>query len=237
MARLNKFNHLSALEHLLKMDTDIFMEALYYPWYVHKKNIQIIAALWLAGLLIFIPLLATTTSLGVGIPLIIGLVATTLFAGGYALLISKGKEAAKQACLKQIMVLEKKQFMKSIEPFVADDQKETAKRISNLVDFSASEYISIAVTAKTRAILHTDTFIKDIERMLSEKSIAASSFKDEGYCDTVFKVPEIAKQNYEKMKNSSTSFSDELRITPQVQAGILAKVREAANRKALGREL
>lgn len=236
MAIIKKFNHLSALEYLLKLDTNVFKEELYYPWYAHRLHIQIISILWIASLLLFTIAMLVFTPFGLFIPLITAFVLTVLFIGGYFILISQSKERAKKACLKKVRVLEKKQFMKHIEPFVADRQRESVKRISNLIDFSLDEYIEIVISAKTRAILHTDAFIKDIERMLSEKRLTPCGFDDEGSCETTFKVPESAKQNYEKMKNRST-FNDELHITPQIQAGIVAKVKEAANRKALGREL
>ncbi|MBN2865155.1 MAG: hypothetical protein JXK16_04045 [Thiotrichales bacterium] len=230
-----KFNHLSALEHLLKMDTNIFKEELYYPWYAQHKNIQIVIAGWIAGLLIFIGLLLGFTSVNWVVPIVIGFVLSVIFAGGYFVMISHSKKSAQNECLKQMMALEKNQFMKNIEPFVGGDQKTIVKRIATHVDFSPNEYISLAVATKSRAIFDTDGFIKDIERMFADESITPANFDDEGYSDTVFKVPAKAKKNYEKMKNKST-FSDELHITPQAQAAILAKVRDAANRKALGRE-
>ena len=230
-----KFNHLSALEHLLKMDTNIFKEELYYPWYTQSKNIQIVIAGWIAGLLIFVGLLLGFTSVNWIIPIVIGFVLSVIFAGGDFALISQSKKLAKKESLKQMMTLEKNQFMKNIEPFVGVDQKAVVKRIANHVDFAPKEYISLAVATKSRVIFDTDAFIKDIERMFADETTTPPNFDDGGYSDTVFKVPEKAKQNYEKMKNSST-FSDALHISPQAQAAILAKVREAANRKALGRE-
>lgn len=230
-----KFNHLSALEHLLKMDTNIFKEELYYPWYAQPKNIQIIIASWALGLLALMGFLLAITSISWVIPIVIGFVLSVIFAGGYFAMISQSKRSAQNECLKQMMALEKNQFMKNIEPFVGGDQKGIVKRIATHVDFSPNEYISLTVATKSRAIFDTDAFIQDIERMFADKNTTPPNFDDGGYSDTVFKVPEKAKKNYEKMKNSST-FSDELHISPQAQAAILAKVREAANRKALGRE-
>jgi len=230
-----KFNHLSALEHLLKMDTNIFKEEIYYPWYAQEKGIQIIIAAWGLSVVTFVLLMLLFSNVAWIITLTSGVVASIIFAGVFFALIASSKKAAKKETLKQMMGLEKNQFMKNIAPFVAGDQKVLVKRISTHVDFSPNEYISLAVATKSRAIFDTDAFVKDIERMFADKSITPASFDDEGYSDTVFKVPQKAKKNYEKLKNSST-FNDELHITPQAQAAILAKVRDAVNRTALGRE-
>ncbi|MEA3405222.1 MAG: hypothetical protein U9R28_05730, partial [Pseudomonadota bacterium] len=169
------------------------------------------------------------------LPLMIGFVLSVIFTGAYFALISQTKKTAKNESLKQMMKLEKEQFMQNIEPFVADDQKSLVKRISTQVDFSPNEYISLAIATKSRAVFNTEAFIQDIERMFAHKQYKAPDFDDNGYSDTVFSVPESAKKNYEKMKNAST-FNDELEVTPQAQAAIMKKVRDALDRQALGRE-
>jgi len=230
-----KFNHMSALQHLIKIDTNIFKEELYYPWYTESKNIQIVTAAWLFSLSTIMALLITLTTIHWMIPVVSGLVLTIILAGGYFILISQSKNTARKESLKQIMALEKNQFMKNIEPFVAVEQQNLVKRISTQVDFSPHEYASLVVTTKSRVILNTEAFIKDLENMFADKKLESFTVKDDDYCDTVFKVPEAAKKYYEKVKNRST-FNDDLQISPQAQAAILAKVREATNRKALGRE-
>jgi len=230
-----KFNNLSALDYLLKMDTNVFKEEMYYPWYIQSTGLQIIIASWIAFILIFEGIMFALTTVAWWLPLSIGLVLTLIFAAGYYTVISQAKKSAKNESLKQMMKLEKEQFMKNIEPFVADDQKGLVKRISNQVDFSPNEYISLAVATKSRAIFNTDAFIQDIERMFAHKQYKAPDFDDNGYSDTVFSVPASAKKNYEKIKNAST-FNDELEVTPQAQAAIMKKVRDTLDRQALGRE-
>ncbi|MEA1988796.1 MAG: hypothetical protein U9N57_06275 [Pseudomonadota bacterium] len=230
-----KFNNLSALDYLLKMDTNIFKEEMYYPWYIQRTGLQIVIASWVLFILIFEAVMFTLTDIIWWLPLMIGFVLSVIFTGAYFALISQTKKTAKNESLKQMMRLEKEQFMQNIEPFVADDQKGLVKRISTQVDFSPNEYISLAIATKSRAIFNTDAFIQDIERMFAHKQYKAPDFDDNGYSDTVFSVPASAKKNYEKMKNAST-FNDELEVTPQVQAAIMKKVRNALDRQALGRE-
>ncbi|MBD3776629.1 MAG: hypothetical protein IE920_05790, partial [Thiotrichales bacterium] len=43
---MRKFNHLTALQHLLSLDTTIFKEELYYPWYIRTHYIKVITASW-----------------------------------------------------------------------------------------------------------------------------------------------------------------------------------------------
>ena len=232
---MGKFNHLSALEHLLKIETDIFKDELYYPWYVQPKGIQITIAAWTLSVIVLLFLSLLFSSLYWVIPVTVAFVLSVIFAGAFFALISRSKIAAQKESLKQMMALEKDSFIKNITPFVASDQKGLAKRIYNNVDFSAKEYTSLVIATKSRAILNTDAFIKDIERMFADETLTPAKFDDGGNNERVFKVPESAKKNYEKLKNQST-FSDALHITPQVQAGIMSKVREAANRTALGRD-
>lgn len=230
-----KFNNLSALDYLLKMDTNAFKKEMYYPWYIQTSGIQAIAASWIVLILVFEAIMFTLTDVTWLIPVMIGFVLSVVFAAGYYAVISQAKKTAEKESLKQMMNLEKEQFMQNIEPFVADDQKGLVKRIATQVDFSPNEYISLAIATKSRAIFNTDAFIQDIERMFAHKQYKAPDFDDNGYSDTVFSVPASAKKNYEKMRNAST-FNDELEVTPQAQAAIMKKVKEALDRQALGRE-
>ncbi|WP_373017626.1 hypothetical protein [Thiomicrorhabdus sp.] len=232
---MRRFNHLTALEHLIEMDTVIFKEELYYPWYIQTGSIKTISAVWLLLMVLIIPLLVVFTKIPLMFILIATITLSALLGILYFLTIQQLKKTAKSEALNQMMKLEKKEFMKHLQPFVPDDQKELAHRISNHVDFSPKEYTSVAVSTKSRVLHNTDAFINDIHRMFAEEELPPVPQSDWEYSDTAFKVPEQAKKNYEKMKNSST-FNDKFTITPEVKAAIIAKLKEALNRPALGRE-
>ncbi|MDG6773738.1 hypothetical protein QCB45_05290 [Thiomicrorhabdus sp. ZW0627] len=232
---MRRFNHLTALEHLLELDTTIFKEELYYPWYIQTGTVKTLSAIWLMLMTVVIPVLIVFTDIRPLIILIATAALSALLGILYFLTIQQLKKTAKSEALHQMMKLEKKEFMKYLEPFVPDDQKEVAHRISNHVDFSPKEYISVTVSTKSRVLHNTDSFIKDIERMFAEKELPPVIESDWQYSDTVFKVPESAKQNYERMKNSST-FNDKFTVPPEVRVAIIAKIKEALNRPALGRE-
>ncbi len=231
-----KLNPMSALQLLLQIDTNLFKEELYYPWFIQKPGILSISGSWVLFMVMLTTLLLLFTNMAWFLPIIIAAVLSGIFAISYLVIISQSKKAAQKAALQQMMRLEKQQFMKNIEPFVSADQKGLVKRIATKVDFSPNEYISLALATKSRAVFNTDACIQDIERLFADKKYRGADFDDSGYSDTVFRVPDSAKKNYEKMRNSST-FNDELEVTPQAQAAILKKVRDAMDRQALGREV
>lgn len=233
---MRRFNHLTALEHLLQMDTAIFKEELYYPWYIQTRGIRILSGLFILIVAMITAVLSLLTSFPVIYILGSMVFLTTILGTVYFVTVQQFRKSAKSEALKQMMKLEQKQFMKNLEPFVPSDQKALSHRIATEVDFSPKEYISIAISTKSRILHNTDAFVKDIERMFSDKKSLPIDMDDSGYSDTLFQVPKKAKENYQKMKNSST-FNDGLNVPEEAKAAIIAKVKQAMSRAALGREM
>lgn len=231
---MRRFNHITALHHLLNLDTTLFKEELYYPWYIQTHAIKLISAIGLAiaggaGLM-----LAVTTRLdpfSVALPMIL---ITLLLGVLYYATVKQLRKSARNQAVSQMMKLEKKEFMRHLEPFVPDDQKQIAQRIITHLDFSPRQYISVTVATQNRILHNPDAFIKDIERMFEEKKLSLMAFDDTAFSDTQFAVPPKAKANYKKLQQFST-FNDEFKVPEAAKAAIMEKMKELANRAALGR--
>lgn len=231
---MQKFHYLSALEHLLEMDTSILKEEPYYPWYIKPKTVQLISALWIGFILLVAALLLFIFSTPTFYIFLIIAALTSIFASGYYIVIQEAKKTARQKALREIMSLEKRKFMKHIEPFVSEDQKGIARRIIKEVTFSPKEYITVTRATQSRALFHTDEFVKDIEKMFADPNIPTPPEDEFTFSETVFKVPQKAKESYHKSKNATT-FYDHLEVSSEVKAAIMEKVRKAVNNAALGR--
>ncbi|MDG6777238.1 hypothetical protein QCB44_00820 [Thiomicrorhabdus sp. zzn3] len=230
----SKFSHFSALKHLLELDTTVFKPELYYPWFIQANAIKgisfaVISSTLLIGFLLLF--FSNWPTLQIGL---LTLAALLLFGLIYYTIILKYKNLAQSQALKQIMKLEKKEFMKHLEPFVVDDQKAIAQRIAKDVDFTTKEYTSVTLATQSRVLEHTDEFIKDIERMAEDEEAPKLELDFTAFSESEFRVPPQAKANYEKLKNFST-FNERLIVPPEAKAAILIKVKEAMNRAALGR--
>lgn len=232
---MRKFNHLTALQHLLSLDTTIFKEELYYPWYIRTHYIKVITASWFVLAAAVGTTLWLTTKLNA--PTIFGAIAviSLLLGALFFATVKQLRASARNQAVSAMMRLEKKEFMRHLEPFVPDDRKDIAQRIVTDLDFTPKEYISVAVATQNRILHNTESLIKDIERMFKEKKLSLFEFDDMAFSDTVFAVTPKAREKYEKLKNAST-FHDGFSISEQTKAAIMTKIREAANRAALGRE-
>jgi len=234
---VRRYDNMGALKQLLELDTTIFREALYQPWYTAKSTVIKIISAWLFSLILITALVTLFTEIHVLITLGIMLL-LTLGAGLFLFtLIKKKLDQAKQTALAQIMRLENKGFMKAMSPFVPKPYESLIEEITEHKIFTPDDYISIVATTQRRVIKHTDEFVKDVERMLEDPSVKIKPpLPNDDYSETTFKVPDSAKQKYDDMKNAS-SFSDEFSVSPQAKAAILAKIMEAINHAALGRNI
>jgi len=232
---MKTFDHMSALQELLHIDTAIFKEELYYPWYIKPSGITALAVTWLFLVLLTIIGVAIFASSQLVNTLISVTLLSILIFIFYLFTYKKEKKVAQSHALTQIMNLEKKQFVENIRPFVADDQKYLAKRIAEHKDFTAKEYTSIALATQSRVLFNTEAFIKDIEQMFQETDLIFKPLTDdETYSETTFKVPAKAKKNYEKLKNQGT-FNEVLDVPFEAKQAIVKRVQEAMNHAALGR--
>jgi Tfp pilus assembly protein PilE len=230
------FDNISGLKQLLDIDTTLFKEELYYPWYVKKPGLISIIAAYSATIILSIIILAFYTDIKMLSILIVFGILTVIFSLAYLAIYKYQLEEAKSAALKPIMALERHEFIKSIQPFISSDQQLTAKQIAVDKVYTPAEYTSITLSTQSRVIRNTDCFIEDIERMLQHPDfkIQPEQPRGENYQITLT-VPDKAKKNYEKIKSSST-FSDDFSVPDEVKIAIIKKVNEAITRAALGRE-
>ncbi len=233
---MKRFDHLSALQQLLDIDTTLMKEELYYPWYIEKPGIIKITALWLsfcAAVTLFTYLYSDL----VLVAIIALLVLTIILATNYLFLIKEKLKEAREMALAQTMQLEKRDFMKAIQPFVPDDQKHIARKIIKNKDYTAAEYARITLSSKSRILFNTEKFIKQIENIFSDPKIKFTIPEpDNSYDDFKFKVPKQARKKYEQMKNQST-FNDQLEVSDETKQAIVKKTYDAMHHAALGREI
>lgn len=226
---MKKFNYLEAINYLLEMDTNILSPEHYYPWYMHTKGIFINSFAWL----VFLAALAAIWLVALEASAIILLAITfscTILAGIiYALIFQNQIKEAKHKAIQQMMRLEKREFMRAIEPFVADDQKSVIARIINHKDFKANEYASITLATKSRILFNTDAFINDIERMLQERPKILADINDE-FCESSFKVPEKAIQDYrqKQLNKQMGTFNDVFTVPNELRQEVLLRIQQAA---------
>jgi hypothetical protein len=231
-----RFDNISGLKQLLDLDTTLFKEELYYPWYVKKPGIISIISLYSVAIISSILILAFYTEIKMLSIIIVFSILTVIFSLAFLAIYKYQLDEAKSAALKPIMALERHDFMKSIQPFISSDQQFTAKQIAVNKVYTPAEYTSITLSTQSRVIRNTDCFIEDIERMLQHPDFKIQPEQPRDENDQItLTVPEKAKKNYAKMKNSS-SFSDDFSVSDEVKTAIIKKVNEAINRAALGRE-
>ncbi len=231
-----RFDNISGLKQLLDLDTSLFKEELYYPWYVKKPGIISISSVYSAVIILSTLFLAFYTEIKMLSIIIVFSILTVVFSLAYLAIYKYQLDEAKSAALKPIMALERHEFMKSIEPFISTDQQFIAKQIAVNKIYTPAQYTSLTLSTQSRVIRNTDCFIEDIERMLQHPDfkIQPEQPRDES-CQITLTVPEKAKKNYAKMKSSST-FADDFSVTNEVKTAIIKKVNEAISRAALGRE-
>ncbi|HHT00118.1 MAG TPA: hypothetical protein ENK73_04590 [Thiomicrospira sp.] len=232
---MKNFDHMSALQQLIDMDTTLFKEELYYPWYIKQPGITILVSSWLVLMVLIITITAIYFSSKI-IPVLVTIfLISILFGFIYLRLFKQQLEQAKSEALSQIMQLEQREFMKGIQPFVSADRQSTVNRITQYKDFTPQEYASITLATQSRVLFNTEAFIKDVERMFSDTDLILRPLSnDNSYSETTFKVPEKAKKNYQKLKEKST-FTDVLSVSLEAKQAIIKKAHEAANKAALGR--
>ena len=231
-----RFDNISALKQLLDLDTTLFKEELYYPWYVKKSGIISIISIYSIIIILSILILAFFTETKLLSIMIVFSILTVIFSLAYLAIFKYQLEEAKLAALKPIISLERRDFMKAIQPFIPEDQQLTAKQIAVNKVYTPEQYSSITLSTQSRVLQNTDCFIEDIERLLENPAfkIQPEQPRDENFQFTL-SVPEKAKKNYENIKNSST-FVDDFAISDHVKTAIIKKVNEAIKRAALGRE-
>ncbi len=231
-----RFDNMSGLKQLLDLDTTLFKEELYYPWYVKKPGIISIISVYSVAIISSILVLAFFTEIKMLSIMIVFSILTVIFSLAYLAIYKYQLDEAKSAALKPIMALERHEFMKSIQPFISEDQQFTAEQIAVNKIYTPSEYTSITLSTQSRVIRNTDCFIEDIERKLQHPDfkIQPEKPRDENNKITLT-VPDKAKKNYANMKSSST-FVDVFSISDEVKTAIIKKVNEAISRAALGRE-
>ncbi len=231
-----RFDNISALKQLLDLDTAIFKEELYYPWYVKKPGIISIISAYSAIIFLSILILAFFTDTKMPSIMIVFSILTVIFGLAYLAIYKYQLDEAKSAALKPIMALERQDFMKAIQPFISAEQQSTAKQITVNKVYTPEQYTSITLSTQSRVVHNTDCFIEDIERMLENPDfkIQPEQPRDESHQITLT-VPEKAKKNYANIKNSST-FVDVFFVSDEAKIAIIKKVNEAISRAALGRE-
>jgi hypothetical protein len=231
---MKQVDHMAALKLLLDIDTTLFKEELYYPWFIQKAAIIALSVLWLVMLGSIILTLILLTKTPILLLLILATVLTLAFGFGYFSVFKIHIEQAKSQALSLMMRLEKQSFMQGIQPFVASDQQSIVKNIIQHKSFTPKEYSSVTLATQSRVLFNTESFIKEIERMLADPDIKITPSKVSAYDENTFRVPESARKNYEKLKNAST-FNDAFSIPPQAKQAILIKVNDLVNQAALGR--
>ncbi len=226
---MKKFDYLEAINYLLEMDTNILSPERYYPWYMHTKGILINGFSWLIFLVALAVIWLSVLEASAITLLAITFTCTILAGIIYALIFQNQIKEAKHKAIQQMMRLEKREFMRAIEPFVADDQKSVIARIINHKDFKANEYASIALATKSRIIFNTDAFINDIERMMQERPHILADINDE-FCESSFKVPEKAVQDYRKkqLNKQMGTFNDVFTVPDEVRQEVLLRIQQAA---------
>lgn len=231
-----RFDNISALKQLIDLDTTLFKEEFYYPWYVKKPGIISIISTYSIVIILSILILALFTETKLLSIIIVFSILTIIFSLAYLAIYKYQLDEAKSLALKPIMTLEQHGFMKAIQPFITKEQQYIAEQIAVNKVYTPAEYTSLTLSTKSRVILNTDCFIADIERMLetSDFKIQPEQPRDENYQITLT-VPEKAKENYKKNKSSST-FAADFSVSDEVKAAIIKKVNEAISRAALGRE-
>lgn len=229
---MRKFDHLKAIEYLLELDTNILNPERYYPWFMHTKGILINSGLWILTLLLMAFAWITLFKGSMFILLGILFSTTILFGILYGLIFRFNLKEAQHKAIQQMMRLEKKEFMKAIEPFVPEDQRDTVARIIKFKSFTAKEYASVTLATKSRIIFNTDAFIKDIERMMEDIPQILADI-DDTYCDTVFKVPQNAIEHYreQQLQQEQGTFNDLFTVPLEVRQAIIMKIKQAAHLK------
>ncbi|WP_130536759.1 SLC41A family transporter [Thiomicrorhabdus indica] len=226
---MKKFDYLEAINYLMEMDTNILNPERYYPWYMHTKGILINGLSWLVLLAILAVIWLIVLEASALVLLAITFSCTILAGIVYALIFQNQIKEAKHKAIQQMMRLEKREFMRAIEPFVPDDQKSIVARIINHKDFKANEYASVTLATKSRIIFNTEAFIGDIERMMQKRPEILAEITD-GYCDSSFKVPDSAIQNYQqkKINEQMGTFNDIFTVPNEVRQAVLMRIRQAA---------
>lgn len=231
---MKQVDHLAALKLLLDIDTTLFKEELYYPWFIQKPAIAALSVAWLVFVSGIIMTLTVLTKTPLLVLLLIAGILTLALAAGYVALHNVHIGHAKSKALNLMMRLEKQSFMKGIQPFVPADQQTAVKRIAKDKTFTPKEYASITLSTQSRVLFNTESFIKEITRMLADPDIKLSPSQPTDFDETTFRVPDSARKNYEKIKNSST-FNDTFSIPPEAKKAILLKVNDLVNQAALGK--
>ncbi|WP_127471074.1 hypothetical protein [Thiomicrorhabdus aquaedulcis] len=231
---MKQVDHMAALKLLLDIDTTVFKEELYYPWFIQKPAIIGLSVAWLLFASGSIMLLATLTKTSLLVLILIFSVLTFALVAGYAGLVKTQIGHAKSKVLNLMMRLEKQYFMKGIQPFVPADQQTAVKRIAKDKTFTPKEYTSITLSTQSRVLFNTESFIKEIERMLADPDIKITPNTSTDFDENTFRVPQSARKNYDKIKNSST-FNDVFTIPPEAKKAILVKVHDLVNQAALGK--
>lgn len=227
---MRKFDFLEAINYLLEMDTRILNEEYYYPWFMHTKGIIFSSLGWLLFLFLFAATWIFSLGSSTILPLIsILFISTIIFGISYALLFRHNINEAKHKSVQQMMRLEKREFMRAIEPFVPEDQRHVVARIIKLKDFLPNEYLSVTLSTKSRILFNTDAFIKDIERMLTEKPDMFNNSEIE-YSESVFKVPQRAIDHYtsKQLNDDDGTFNEIFVVPPEVRKMIMSKIHKAA---------
>jgi ABC-type multidrug transport system fused ATPase/permease subunit len=218
------------------LDVRAFKPEAYYPWYMLARNKTLLIVLMvLFSALLFSALLIFSFA-SVVFALLIATGALTIMGALYYLQTQRQQKRARAKALKQIMTLEKKQFMHHLLPFIAPDLHLLAERITTRVDFTPREYVSVLLSTQCRVANNTDEFIKDIERLFTDPKKPPIELDFVAFSEPTLQVPELAKQKYQTRQNP-IAFNESFNIPPDVQAAILAKIKEAMNRAALGRPL
>jgi len=133
--------------------------------------------------------------------------------------------------------LKKRDFMKAIQPFIADDQQLLARKIINHRDYTVEEYAKITLASKSRVLFNTDSFIKQIEDLFSNPKVKYTIPEpDDSYSEIKFKVPQSQKKKYQELQNKS-AFNESLEVTPEAKKAIIKKAYTAMHHSALGRDV
>jgi len=232
---MKRFDHMGALLQLINIDTAIFKEELYYPWYVKKSGIKAISIGWSSLMILITAVFSLFTSSTIISILMIVSAITLIFSLLFIGILKHQEDKSKAEALKQMITLERREFMRGIQPFVSPDQQLIVKRIIEDKKFTPQEYTSVTLATQSKILFDTDSFIKDVEDMFKDtevETLIRSKTRNNSYSDSTFKVPDKAKKNYQEMKENQGAFSDAFSVPPEAKQAIIKRVQEAATKNS-----